>query len=418
MKNVRKSRYFQFMMAGFGAISLSIAFFFILYRAQGVGKYIQKLMRILSPFIYGGVIAYLLRPICNWYMDKLERILPKKLRGWSNTLSVALSVLTGLLTVYTLIIMIAPNLYYSIQSIWLSLPERGEELFSWLNEKFGENDELINYVENTYYSLQNEIDAWVRNTLIPQLSGVMNIVSGVGQSVVKVIRFLWDVVIGLIVATYLLSSRKKFAKQSVMVIRSIFKPAAADMILQEVDFIDRMFGGFIDGKILDSAIIGCLCYVGCLIFRFPNALLVSAIIGITNVIPYFGPIIGAVPATLFIMLESPVKGLWFILFILVLQQIDGNVIGPKILGEKTGLSSFWVLFSIMFFGGIWGLPGMIVCVPLFAVIYDLVKKLVYRGLRRNECVEVWDEYQRVYSEETAIPSPKDPNEDRGSEIPD
>jgi predicted PurR-regulated permease PerM len=189
------------------------------------------------------------------------------------------------------------------------------------------------------------------------------------------------------------------------------------MILNEMAFVDRVFGGFIDGKIVDSAIIGVLCYIGCMIFRFPNALLVSAIIGITNVIPFFGPFIGAVPATILILLENPIKGLWFIVFVFGLQQLDGNIIGPKILGDRTGLSSFWVLFAITLFGGLWGLVGMIVGVPIVAVAYDLIRKLIHRGLIRNNGMEYWDAYNSLYAEEEVIPRPDDPEINRGSEIP-
>ena len=131
-----------------------------------------------------------------------------------------------------------------------------------------------------------------------------------------------------------------------------------------------------------------LCYIGCLIFKFPNALLVSAIVGVTNVIPFFGPFLGAIPALLLILIESPIKALWFGVFVLGLQQLDGNIIGPKILGDATGVSSFWVLFSILLFGGLWGLVGMIVAVPLFAVLYDIIRRLVFRGLRKQGCGEL------------------------------
>ena len=160
-----------------------------------------------------------------------------------------------------------------------------------------------------------------------------------------------------------------------------------------------MFGGFIDGKLVDSAIIGVICYVGCLIFHFPNPLLISAIVGITNIIPFFGPFIGAVPSTLLIMIEDPIKGLWFILFILAVQQLDGNVIGPAILGDRTGLSSFWVLFSIILFGDLWGIVGMVVAVPLFAVFYDSVKKLVRRGLHKKDKIEIWEQYKADFPDE-------------------
>ena len=170
------------------------------------------------------------------------------------------------------------------------------------------------------------------------------------------------------------------------------------MLLEEVAIVDRMFGGFIDGKLVDSAIIGVLCYIGCSILKFPNALLVSAIVGVTNVIPFFGPFLGAIPATILILFENPIKALWFVLFVFVLQQLDGNVIGPKILGDHTGVSSFWVLFSILLFGGLWGLVGMIIAVPLFAVIYDIVKKLVARGLKRNGCEGLLEDYTREFSD--------------------
>ena len=149
-----------------------------------------------------------------------------------------------------------------------------------------------------------------------------------------------------------------------------------------------MFVGFINGKLLDSAIIGVICYVCSLIFKFPNAMLISVIVGVTNIIPFFGPFIGAVPSALVIFIESPVMALWFLIFIVALQQVDGNIIGPKILGNSTGLSSFWVLFSILVFGGMWGFIGMVIGVPLFAVIYDIAKKLVLHGLKRNGCEDM------------------------------
>lgn len=400
-----RGRYFYFMLAGFGAISLSIVFFFVLYRFQGLGEVLGNILDILNPFIYGSVIAYLLRPMCNWYDDTLTDLLPVKLQKLANPIAVTLSMITGLLVVYLLIIMILPELYTSIANIWVTLPDRFNGLIDWGYETFGEHEELLLYLETAYETLYSTIDKWANETLVPSIT---NIVSGVGQSVLAVLNFLMDFLIGIIVAVYLLISRKKFAKQGVMLIRSTFKPKWAQRILDEINFVDKMFGGFIDGKLVDSAIIGVLCYFGCLIFKFPNPLLVSAIVGITNVIPFFGPFIGAVPATILIMLENPIKGLWFIVFVFGLQQLDGNIIGPKILGDRTGLSSFWVLFGIILFGGLWGLVGMVVAVPLVAVIYDLIKKLVYRGLQKNDCAEVWDEYLHTYGVENPFPRPVEP----------
>lgn len=395
----RKKRYIYLMLSIFGGISLSILVFFFVYRFQGVGEAVATAQEVLAPFIIGGAVAYLLRPVCNAYERQLARVLPPKMKKAAGGLSVALSLLTGLLIVYAVIIMILPQLVTSIVTLWSSIPGKVSELLAWAQVTFANNEKLIDIANNLYSTYYVQIESWVREFFQPYLNNIMGFVSGVGTGVYRVFKALYNILIGLIVACYLLSSRKQFARQGVLIVRSVLKPKWADALLGEIRFVDRVFGDFIDGKLLDSAIIGVLCYIGCLIFRFPNALLVSAIVGVTNVIPYFGPFIGGVPATLLIMIESPIKGLWFIIFILALQQLDGNVIGPKILGDRTGLSSFWVLFSIIAFGSLWGVAGMFIAVPVFAVIYDIIKKLVRRGLKRQEQVEVWEKYKADYPDE-------------------
>ena len=396
MKNPERKKYVYWMLVGFGGISLSVIFFFLLYRLQSVEETLQKVVDILMPFVYGGVIAYLLRPMCNWYSAGFRSMLKEEHDKLAEAMAITCSMLTGLLVVYLLIIMIAPQLYFSAASLWNTIPEKVEQLVAWATDTFGENEIILNYFNAGYQAIYTALDQWASETLVPQVS---NIVSGVGLGVWKVLLFLKNVLIGLIVAVYLLASRKKFSRQGVLLIRSMMKPRWADLVLEEIAYIDRMFGGFIDGKLVDSAIIGVLCYIGCSVFKFPNALLVSAIVGVTNVIPFFGPFIGAVPSILLILIESPIKAVWFSLFVLGLQQLDGNIIGPKILGNHTGVSSFWVLFSILLFGGLWGLVGMIVAVPLFAVLYDLLKRLVRRGLIKNGCVDVLKQYNEDYHEE-------------------
>ena len=403
MIDPKKKRYLYLTLSLFGAISLSVILFFLIYRIRGIGDAIKNVADILAPFVYGGVVAYLLRPLCNKYEWLFSQYLPKSMRKMANGLAVGLSLITGILVVYMLIIMIAPQLYHSVLSLWNSLPDKVNDFLIWAREVFGEDEEMLHLFNDAYNALYQELDKWAENTLVPY---VTNIVSGVGSSVVKVLLFLYNLLIGLIVSCYLLASRKKFARQSVLIVRSALKPHWADLFLEEVAFVDRVFGGFIDGKLVDSAIIGLLCYIGCLVFKFPNPLLISAIVGITNVIPFFGPFIGGIPSTLLIMIEDPIKGLWFALFVLALQQLDGNVIGPAILGDRTGLSSFWVLFSILLFGDLWGIVGMVVAVPLFAVFYDTVKKLVRRGLLKKEKLELWEQYKADYPDEEPKQKPK------------
>ena len=383
--------YLYGMLAGFGAISLSILFFFLIYRFQGFGDAISKLTGILMPFIYGAVIAYLLKPVCNCVENFLHRLLPEKMGTAANMLAVTISLLFGILVVYALIMMIVPQLITSVTTLYYTARNNLNDFVDWAShqEIIASNQKLLDFIETSYDNLQDTLDNLVRTKLVPSMQSLL---SGAALGVMSFVTFLKNIVIGLIVSVYLLASRKKFGQQGKLILYSLVKPSWANLIMEEIRYADRMFGGFINGKILDSAIIGVLCYIACLIFKFPSALLVSVIIGVTNVIPFFGPFIGAIPATLLILIQNPIKALWFVLFVLVLQQVDGNIIGPKILGNTTGLSSFWVLFAILLFGGLWGFVGMIIGVPLFAVIYDVLKKFVFHGLRRNEEMELVTTY--------------------------
>ena len=383
--------YLYGMLAGFGAISLSIIFFFLIYRFDGFGDAISTLTGILMPFIYGAVIAYLLKPVCNTIEAFLRRLIPEKMKGLINALSVTFTILFGLLLIYALCMMIIPQLITSVTTLYYTAQANITKFMYWANhlEFIEKNEQIMELLNSAYAALNTNLDTWIKNTLLPSMQ---NILSGAALGVLNVVVVLKNLVIGIIVAVYMLASRKRFVQQGKMVLYSVVKPRWASLITEEVKYADKMFGGFINGKILDSAIIGVLCYIGCLIFKFPSALLVSVIIGVTNVIPFFGPFIGAIPATLLILIQNPIKALWFVLFVLVLQQLDGNIIGPKILGNTTGLSSFWVLFAILLFGGLWGFAGMIVGVPLFAVIYDVIKKLVIHGLRRNEELDMLNTY--------------------------
>ena len=375
--------YLYGMLAGFGAIALSIIFFFLIYRFDGFGSAISTLTGILMPFIYGAVIAYLLKPVCNTIEAFLRRFIPEKMNGLINALSVALTILFGLLLVYALVMMIVPQLITSVTTLYYTAQANITKFMNWANhlEFIEKNEQITELLNSAYAALNTNLDTWntwLKNTLLPSMQ---NILSGAAIGVLNVVTVAKNLIIGIIVAVYMLASRKRFVQQGKLVLHSIVRPRWAQLFM-------------------DSAIIGVLCYIGCLIFKFPSALLVSVIIGVTNVIPFFGPFIGAIPATLLILIQSPIKALWFVLFVLVLQQLDGNIIGPKILGTTTGLSSFWVLFAILLFGGLWGFVGMIVGVPLFAVIYDVIKKLVIHGLQRNQELTMLNSYHDQFGDPT------------------
>ncbi len=388
MDSKDKKHYIRLMLALFGAAVLSTIFFFVVYRFSGFKSCIAKFMGIMYPIIYGAVIAYLLKPMCNFYEAKLEKRLPDKAKRFSNALAVAGSLVTGLVIVYLVLMAIIPQMVNSITTIVNNLPEDLNNVYAWIDKMIESESVLYNYVVDAYGNIQDSIINWTKD-FKPEFKVILE---NVGAKIWDSVLFFKNMFIGIIVAAYMLAARKKFARHGQMLLYAIMKTKLADILLNELKYADEMFVGFINGKILDSAIIGAICYVCCLIFRFPNAMLISVIVGVTNIIPFFGPFIGAIPSALIIFIESPIMSFWFVIFIIGLQQADGNVIGPKILGNTTGLSSIWVLFSILVFGGLWGFIGMIIGVPLFAVIYDVCRKLAKIGLRKNGRTDLIEEF--------------------------
>ena len=375
-----KSPYIKAMLAGFGALALAVTLGFILYFFPDIAKAFAAAARILRPFIIGGAIAYILCPLCNKSEKWLSQVLPEKIKKWAPGLAVTVSIVFFLLLIYLLLMMIIPQLYASIISLSKTLPDEFDALMKRISRLLSDNPTLSGYVTTLYENARKSIESWMNNKLLPDMSGIIN---GVGNGVMSVLSGFLDAVIGTIVAVYCLHERKVFSRQVKMTLYSIAGEKWGNVIREEAGYADRMFNNFLSGKFVESAIIGVICYFYCLITKMPNTLLVSVVIGITNIIPFFGPFIGAIPMVLLILVDSPMKALWFAIFILVLQQVDGNIIGPKILGDSTGLSSFWILFSIMVFGGMFGFIGMIIGVPLFAVIYDVIRKLIKRGLARK-----------------------------------
>ena len=379
------------ILVGFGTIALSVLFFFLVYQFSGLKAFTGQIMGILAPFIYGSVIAYLLKPLCNAYEDFLQRKLPAKQKKLAPGLAVAGSLLSGILLLTLLLVLILPQLLNSILQLATTLPGEIKGCFIWVSQYLENSPDLLNTIDQAYRTISQELENWIQSSLLPSITSLMG---SMGLMALRTVKVVFNLVIGFIVAVYLLSSRKIFARQSKMVLYSIFPRNWSDKIYEEILFTDKMFGGFMIGKLIDSLIIGILCYVCLTPFQVNNTLLISVIIGVTNVVPFFGPFIGAIPSTLLILLEQPTKAFWFVLFILVLQQFDGNILGPKILGDNTGLSSIWVLFAILLFGGLWGFAGMVIAVPLFAVLYDVIRRLVVRGLKHHHCEDMLVGYRR------------------------
>lgn len=376
----------------FFALALAIAFYFFLLRFYSFRRNIGTVIHILMPFIYGGVMAYLLKTPCNFFDKFWEAFLPAKWKKHKTGTSVLTVLLLVFLILYTLLRTVIPQVVTSITVLGGIVPEQVTKFFDWVSSYLKSDGVVQNYIRPIAEDLSTRMVDWSNSDLLPYLQ---NIVTNTLNSMVEIISNLG---IGFIVCVYALCARKKFASQGKAVVYSILKPKYADAFMEELRFADKTFDGFLSGKILDSAIVGLICYGFCLIMTFSrgfsNGVLISLIIGITNIIPYFGPFIGAVPATLLVLMSDPIGAVIFLTFIIILQQFDGNVLGPKLLAGSVGLSGFWVLFSITVFSGFFGFAGVLIGVPVFAVIYDLIHKLVKRGLIRNHKTELLDEDDR------------------------
>ena len=402
------SRYIKLMFSLFGAIALSLLLYFLLSRTDQIRAIFSTLGGILAPFLIGGVIAYILKPICNSLEGRLctfFRRHGKPRDKLAAGLSILLALLLAVAVVTILLVAVLPTLIDSIVSVALGIPARVREIASWLMQYVGEYETISNYITSFTESFSTSIPAWINNNLLPNLE-VM--IGGVSSGVVSVVSLLKNVVMGAIASIYILGNRKKFAAQSKKILYCVFGEKWSGRILDEFRYVDQVFGGFIDGRLIDSTIIGILCFIGMSILKMPYSILISVLIGVTNIIPFFGPWIGAIPSVLLILLVDPIQALVFAVFVLILQQFDGNILGPKILSNSTGLSGFWVLFSIVLFGGLYGFVGMIIGVPLFAVIYDIIRKLVSTGVAWRQAREADTQTGESAPIPESTPAPEDP----------
>ena len=384
-------------VTAFLTIIASISFFFLLFKIQDLTNLGGLIFGILRPIIIGAALAYLLAPVYNWVRSGMIGILGSGKGGKrvASAVGIAVSLIFTFLVIYALIAMIVPEIMSSIEGIVGNYETYITRISNWFYEFFSDNPEYQAYAEEVLLNAQSYIRNWVETVFVPNMSDYMEVFFNLSSSLLKVVNIIKDLAIGLIVTAYLLASKDLFCAQGKKALYSVLKRDHANLVVSKCRYAHHVFGGFISGKILDSAIIGVLCFIGCSILGMPYAMLVSVVVGVTDVIPFFGPFIGAIPCAVLILLSSPIKCVYFCVFILLLQQFDGNILGPKILGDSTGLSSFWVLFSILLFGGLFGFVGMIIGVPLFAVIYSLVNDIVRHGLRRKGLSLNTDDYREL-----------------------
>ena len=367
-------------------IVLSIAVFFLIYRYHGLAANWNRLMRILQPILIGLVLAYLINPIVKFLERHLNPFLKTHMKRKDKAKKVARGVsVTGALLFVIIIIaillnMVIPQLYSSIERMVVQLPRQVEAFMDWVEGYINEDSELSVYLEEGLNRALDYFENWAKTDFLPQTRTML---TSVTNGLISMVTFFVNVLIGMIISVYVLMGKETFVGQAKKLTYAVLPADKGNVVIEVVRKANEIFGGFISGKILDSAIIGIICFIGLYILRMPYTVLVSVIVGVTNVIPFFGPYIGAIPSTILITLTSPIQGLYFVIFIVILQQVDGNIIGPRIIGESTGLSSFWVVFAILVGGGLFGFLGMVMGVPVFATIYYVVQKLVSYILKKK-----------------------------------
>ena len=348
----------------------AILFYVGLNHFDAIAVRVNKFIGVLSPFITGFAIAYLLNtPMCFF-----EREVYKDNRH-KHALSILTVYLIALAVVVVLLNLIIPQVIQSIMDLGSNMSTylaSLDALTQSLIERFELDGAGIEDMLGSYQDLMNRVATQVSKSL-PQL---LDFGVAVGSGVITGIT-------ALISSVYMLAGKERLVPQLKKIIYAVLPKRKADWLLGVSGHANQVFVGFINGKLIDSAIIGVLCFILCLIVRIPYPMLIAVIIGVTNIIPFFGPIIGAIPCLMILIIVDPWAALRFLVLVIGLQQFDGNILGPKILGDSTGLGAIWVLVAIVVCGGLFGFPGMVLGVPSFAVLYALVRDWVNARLAQK-----------------------------------
>ena len=359
-------------------ITYAILLFMALVNLDRVLGMLQRLVGLGMPFICGFILAFLLNIPYRFFSRVYGRLAEGrggKARGLIKGLALATTYLAVLMGVALLSWFVLPQLGRSVNQLVreipgyiISLQQMTIQLVEWI----GVDNLFGSQMESTWLQLLQKAGEAMSNVLPQLLNMTARVTTGV---------YNW--VIGVIVSIYLLSGKERLLSQARHTLKALAPKGAIDPVMEVSSRANRIFTDFITGQLLDAAIVGSICFLGMTVLRMPYALLISVIVAVTNIIPMFGPYIGTIPSAFILLMSEPVKALWFVVFMVVLQQIDGNLILPRIVGGSIGLPGIWVLFAIIVGGGMFGLAGMVIGVPTFAVIYSLIKDLVYRQLNRR-----------------------------------
>lgn len=353
-----------------------ITYIFFLINLPKIWGGLSEFSSLFTPFILGFVMAYLISPLINWVKKVILKYFKKEC---PNGLAMLISYLVIIGLVVFLFINILPQIWLSIKVIVTEIPKNIELAYLWIET---EGSKHLSDLTNNKVVMTDVLDMVMTN-LEPMFSNMKDGIATVFSTTSAVLVFIFNFILGILISIYMLMHKDIYIAQMKKAVFAFFKEYKAREILDFWQSVNTTFSRFINARIIDSTIIGIICWIGCLVLGFENSLLIAFIVGVTNVIPYFGPFIGAVPCSLIVLLQSPMDMIIFIIFILILQQFDGNILGPKLLGDSLGLTSFWIIFSVAIMTGIFGIAGMVIGVPLFAIIYMVVKDFINDRLEKR-----------------------------------
>ena len=387
MKVEWNKRYTTIAIYSFVVIACSILLYMMMSHVDEFSSEISGIIGTLRPFIVGGAIAYILNFMLKFYENLLSKWdkFDKQSKKIKRSVGLILTYISAGIIIYLFLQFVLPQLVDSIIGLANNIPQYVKELSNFTNDLIGKADLEPHFIELV-------MKQW--NSLVETvINFVTNMVPVIGNWVMTLTSSLFSIFIGIIVSIYMLIDKEKLLALSRKIIFAFFQEERAKHILRIAKISNDTFGKFLVGKMLDSLIIGILTFIILTIVNMPYTLLISVIIGITNIIPFFGPFFGGIPSVIIVLFVSPTMAFWLAIIVFVIQQIDGNIIGPKILGDSIGISAFWILFSLLIFSKLLGFVGMIIGVPIFAVIYSLIKEAVEIRLRKKGMPTQTEEYK-------------------------
>lgn len=399
MKKITEDKYFKLGLTVFLIIAACISFFFLIYKFDFIIKSFNWIVRIFTPFIIGFTFAYLLNPLVKVieslileYILKKINIKDKSKEKISRFLGITTICIITIGLVVLLFSFVIPELLTSIESLITNTPLYLEKSKNYLLGLLKNHGELESMVINNYDAINTYFMNAINDTLLPKIEEWIVIFS---NGVFGAVKVLFNVIMGFIISIYFLYDKEVFISQIKKGLYGVFSIRSANNIIDNARHTDKIFGNFIVGKLLVTIVFCLLSFIFLALFGFPYALLISVILGITNIIPYFGPYIGGIPSAFLVLLQAPSKFWPFLIFLVIMQQIDNYIVGPYLTGTKIGIKSFWVLFAIMIFGGLFGLIGMLIGVPIFALLYGYISNKFNTMLIKKKLPIDTNEYEKL-----------------------